>query len=424
MRSHLTSHYLAYCLALIALLVLQANPARAGISLGAPASEADVSVGCLFPLSGRGGLYGKDSAIGIQLALEHLAKQPGPYPSIHITLEDSRSKASRATRLVRDFVRNHNTRFICGVVNSAIAAQVLQVAEQEKVFFIGTDHASSRLTHANVSPYYFRVNNNSRQSMAASAHYIQHHFNNGVNKPSATRPFRIAYIGPDYDYGYQAWQDLQIELKALGFAFEIVTALWPRLYEPDYSHYIQALMEKPADLVVNALWGGDMVAFVQQARKAQLFDHAPFANFDTGGNYEVLATLADDLPTGMILSSRHHNNWPDTAYNRWFVSRFFALSGRYPSYAAEGAYTGILAIAETLKQTGLDASDHAIRSALQSLHLKLPEDPDGFTSWMDPTSHQIQQVIAIGETLPNTDYPPAARMLGNWYLYWPAPQQP
>jgi len=397
------------------LLALLPQISTAEIHIGASEQEADVTVGCLFPLSGRGGQYGRDSAVGIQLAFEHLAKQTQKKPAIRVLIEDSRSKASRATRLVRNFVKIHNARFICGVVNSAIAAQVLRIAAEEKAFFIGTDHASSSLSQP-PSPYYFRVNNNSRQSMQAAARYIHEHYDPGAaGKP----PLRISYIGPDYDYGYQIWQDLRAELEQLKIPYEIVTALWPRLSQPDYSHYIQALMEQPTDLIVNALWGGDLVAFVQQARQARLFQHAEFANFDTGGNYEVLAALGSDLPLGMILSSRHHNNWPDTDYNRWFVNRFHQITGRYPSYAAEGAYAGILAIAQTLKKTGPVADDSTIRQALSTLTMKLPEDPDGFESYMDPTSHQIQQVIAIGKVVINPDYPPATRMLGDWSVYQP-----
>lgn len=397
----------------VALAIL---PVQAEISLGASDTEAQVRVGCLFPLSGRGGLYGRDSAVGIQLALEWLQQQPVDYPQLQIRIADSRSKASRATRLAREFVREHGARFICGVVNSAVAWQVAQIAESERAFFIGTDHASPRLTETDVSPYYFRVNNNSRQSMHAAARYIQDSF-----QLPGKRPLRISYLGPDYDYGYQMWQDLQQALQQADVPFEIVTALWPRLYEPDYTPYIEALKQQPADLIINSLWGGDLVAFIEQANQADLFQHAEFANFDTGGNYEVLAALADDMPARLILSSRHHNNWPRTDYNRWFVQRFHALSGRYPSYAAEGAYAGILAIAESVRIAGVDADDAEIRTALEGLRLKLPEDPPGFTSYMDPDTHQLQQVIAIGRSLPNPGHPPASKLLGEWKIYPPHP---
>lgn len=416
----MTSSPLAMLLPLMALLsALMARPAAAELVLGASEERAAVKVGCLFPLNGRGGLYGKDSAVGIQLAFEWLAQQDADYPPLRVMIEDSRSKSSRATRLVRDFIRQDGVRFICGVVNSDIAWQVAQVAQQEKAFFIGTDHASSRLTSGQVSPYYFRVTNNSQQSMAAAAAYIR-----DTLAPSSRRVLRLSYLGPDYDYGYSMLKNLRLALTAAGVRHQVVTALWPRLYEPDYTPYIQALTEQPTDLIVNSLWGGDLVAFLQQASKTSLLRHAPFANFDTGGNYEVLSALGPDMPAGMILSARHHNNWPDTPYNRWFVRRFHEISGRYPSYAAEGAYAGILAIAEAVRIAGADASDSQLREAFEQLRLKLPEDPPGFTSYMDPATHQLQQVVAIGISKPDSSLPPATHLLGDWHFYLPTPPTP
>lgn len=401
---------------LLLLSWLLLNPVEAEeLALGASKAEAQVNVGCLFPMGGRGGIYGQDSVAGIRLAFEYLEQQRLTYPPIRVLVSDSSSKASKAARQVRNFVREDGVRFICGVVNSAIALQVAEVAEEEKVFFIGTDHASSKLTQGKVRDYYFRVSNNAEQSMQAAAIYIKKKF----YRDTSTSPLKLAYIGPDYDYGYQAWKDLRTMLDAEEVNYQVETVLWPKLYEPDYSAYLRALVDKKVDLVVNALWGGDLVAFIQQANQTTLFEHARFANFDTGGNYEVLSALGKDMPVGLILSSRHHNNWPKTDYNKWFVQRFHALTGRYPSYAAEGAYSGILAISEALRLVGPNADDQDVRDALSSLRLKLPEDPDGFVSFMNPINHQLQQVIAIGETVPDNRFLPARVMLGNWMIYHP-----
>lgn len=397
-----------------ALLILTLPCDATEISLGASKENAQATVGCLFPMSGRSGLYGRDSVAGIQLALEYLAQEP--HPKIRVLIADSSSKVSKAARQVRDFIRSDGARFICGVVNSVIALQVVQITEEEKVFFIGTDHASSRLTDGSPHPYYFRMTNNSKQSMFAAASYIREKF----GQHSHSKPLRLAYIGPDYEYGYQAWKDLRQGLKNEKINYQVSTALWPKLYEPDYSTFLRALLNKEVDLVVNTLWGGDLVAFIQQANQTNLFDHARFANFETGGSYEVLSVLGQDIPPGLILSSRHHNNWPETEHNRWFVERFFELNGRYPSYAAEGAYSGILAISKALQAAGPGASDQQIRHELSTLKLKLPEDPQGFSSFMNPANHQLQQVIAIGETVADHHYPPARMALGNWLIYKPA----
>lgn len=131
-----------------------------------------------------------------------------------------------------------------------------------------------------------------------------------------------------------------------------------------------------------------------------------------------MSALGNDMPPGVILSGHHHNNWPDTPRNREFVGEFYRRSGRYPNFMAESSYSAILAVAEAWRQA--DTTDaEGVRQALEGLKLPLPEDPPGFQSWIDPVSHQIMQVIAIGESLPNEDYPPATRMLGNWKIYMP-----
>ena len=98
----------------------------AEFSVGASEEDAQETVGCLFPMSGRGGLYGRDSVAGIQLAFEHIEVQPYQSPPIRVLFSDTSSKASKAARQVRNFVRQNKVRFICGVVNSSIALQVAQ----------------------------------------------------------------------------------------------------------------------------------------------------------------------------------------------------------------------------------------------------------------------------------------------------------
>lgn len=400
---------------LISLLLVYVTPVSARQELGASKSEADVHVGCLYPMSGINKLYGEDSVVAIQLALEDIDESMPAAPKIRIVVEDTKLKSSRSIRLVRDFVRDEKTTFICGVVSSSIALEIVKIVGKLGVIFIGTDHGSSRLTTGALIENYFRLSNNTRQSMHSGARYIQESFKEIISE----RPIRIAYIGPDYDYGYQSWQDLRTGMKGLNIPYEPVAVLWPSLFEIDYSAHILALKEVKADLIVNTLWGRDFITFLRQGGKTDLFKGSRMANFDTGGNFETFSKAKGEVPLGLIMSARHHLNWPDTKENTAFVKRFYKKAGRYPSYAAEGAYSGVLAIAHALVATKGSTDLAALRHALSSLSLKLPEDPEGFTSFMNPVDHQIQQVIAIGEVIDDNRYPPAKRMLGNWRYYYP-----
>lgn len=389
-----------------------APPAQARVELGASSNTADATIGCLYPLAGRAAIYGRDSIAGMKLALADLAAEHtgGPLPRLRILIEDDRSRASVATRIAEQFIVRDKVRFLCGVVSSGVAQAVSRVAKTRRVIMVGTDHASSRLTSEEFHRYYFRLSNDTWTSMSAGARYLAE-----LQKKTAWR--RLAFIGPDYDYGHVAWRDLAEALSRQGIRYETVSHLWPRLYEPDYTAYIARLKVEQPDVIVTALWGGDFVAFLKHALSAGLLEHSLLANFDTGGNYDVLASLPEPPPRNLVLSARHHNNWPDTPRNRKFVADFHRMEGRYPTYAAEGAYAGIIAIGRALATAGRHVDNEALIRTLEGMHLSLPEDPPGHVSYIDPETHQVIQAQAIGEVVPDSSYSPARAMLGRWTVY-------
>jgi branched-chain amino acid transport system substrate-binding protein len=93
--------------AALAALACASPPALAAatrVELGATAAEADVTVGCMFPMTGRSAIYGRDSVGGIRVALERLAQQRGRVPRVRVLVDDSRSKTAYALRLAEDYV--------------------------------------------------------------------------------------------------------------------------------------------------------------------------------------------------------------------------------------------------------------------------------------------------------------------------------
>ncbi|MFH3478268.1 ABC transporter substrate-binding protein [Xanthobacter variabilis] len=409
MRSALRRLALAGCLLMGASLAAHAER----IELGASPEEADAVVGCIYPMTGRAAIYGEDSVQGIRLALKDIAdgRVTGkPGPRLRVIVDDALSKASYGLRLAENFIDKDHVNFLCGMVSSGVAQAVSDVARRRNIILIGTDHASSRLTIEAEHPHYFRVSNDSWTSNAAGARYLR--------DIRAKEPWqRIAILNPDYEYGHVSRDDLLASMDRLGMKYEVVAELWPKLYEPDYSSYIQALKDLKPDIVVTALWGGDFLAFLKQAQATDLFSQMRVANFDTGANYDVLVQLGAQPPPGLILSARHHNNWPETEENRHFVEGFRSMVGRYPTYAAEGAYTGMVAIAKAVAEVGNATDDTALIKALEGMRLKLPEDPEGYASAIDPLTHQILQAQAVGTPVPNDHFPPAKAMLGNIRAY-------
>jgi branched-chain amino acid transport system substrate-binding protein len=157
------------------------------------------------------------------------------------------------------------------VVSSAVGLALTEVSKQNKKIFIGTDHASTQLTVDKFQPYYFRVSNNTFQSMAAGALYLK--------ELKQTKPWEtVAYIGPDYAYGHDQWDELRYNLDRMGIKYKVVGEYWPKLYAPDYTAFITSIIKDKPDVLVCGLWGGDSVAFIKQATPYGLFTKTLFAH--------------------------------------------------------------------------------------------------------------------------------------------------
>ena len=392
-------------------IFLSALLALVVVPLAISADQKIIKIGAMYPMTGRAGLYGLDSVDAAEMAIEEINSKGGVAGyKLELINTDDKSKPDYAVMVAKRYIDQDKVHFLFGVVSSAVGLALTEVSKQNKKIFIGTDHASTQLTVDKFQPYYFRVSNNTFQSMAAGALYLK--------ELKQTKPWEtVAYIGPDYAYGHDQWDELRYNLDRMGIKYKVVGEYWPKLYAPDYTAYITSIIKDKPDVLVCGLWGGDTVAFIKQATPYGLFSKTLFCSPDAGGNYEVMSATGAELPLGLVLSARHHNNWPETQANKDYVQKFFKRTGRYPTYAAEGAYSGILAIAQAVEKVGNPDDTEALVKALEGMKISLPEDPEGFTSYIDPATHQIVQEQAIGVTVANDQFPPAKRMLGDWKVY-------
>ena len=388
------------------IIFLSALLALVVVPLAISADQKVIKIGAMYPMTGRAGLYGLDSVDAAEMAIEEINSKGGVAGyKLELINTDDKSKPDYAVMVAKRYIDQDKVHFLFGVVSSAVGLALTEVSKQNKKIFIGTDHASTQLTVDKFQPYYFRVSNNTFQSMAAGALYLK--------ELKQTKPWEtVAYIGPDYAYGHDQWDELRYNLDRMGIKYKVVGEYWPKLYAPDYTAFITSIIKDKPDVLVCGLWGGDTVAFIKQATPYGLFTKTLFCSPDAGGNYEVMSATGAELPLGLVLSARHHNNWPETQANKDYVQKFFKRTGRYPTYAAEGAYSGILAIAQAVEKVGNPDDTEALVKALEGMKISLPEDPEGFTSYIDPATHQIVQEQAIGVTVANDQFPPAKRMLG------------
>ncbi|GAK83688.1 ABC transporter substrate-binding protein [Vibrio ponticus] len=347
--------------------------------------------------------------VALEMALEEIHALPGA-PQMRVYVADTMGKQFRSREIATNFV-DQGVDVLCGVVNSNIALEVSLLAKQHQILFLGAGHSSARLTQDERHPWYFHLNNDASQSSDAGARYLR-----DVKPELGWRT--ISYIGPDYEYGHQIWQTMMASLAQHGVDYQIKDEFYSLLGETDYRLYIEALLADPPDVLISGHWTRDLVSFLEQAARAGLLEQTHFVNFDTGGGYFVLSRLGDTLPEGVVLSGRSHLNWPQTARNHSYVAAFFERTKRFPTFIAQDAYT-VMKVLDAAWRQAEPQSLLGLRQALPGLRVSLPEDPQGFQSYIDPKTHKIMQYQAIGKTKHTTGFAPATRMLGDWYTYPP-----
>jgi len=234
------------------------------------AQEKIIKIGALYPMTGRAGLYGLDSVDAAEMAIAEINEKGGVKGyKLELINTDSKAKPDYAVRVAKRYIDEDKVHFLFGVVSSAVGLAVTEVSKQNKKIFIGTDHASTQLTADKKQPYYFRVSNNTFQSMAAGALYLK-------ELQGAKKWETIAYIGPDYAYGHDQWNELKYNLDRFGIKYKVVGEYWPKLFAPDYTAFVTSILKDKPDILVSGLWGGDTVAFIKQASPYGLFEKTLF----------------------------------------------------------------------------------------------------------------------------------------------------
>ena len=206
-----------------------------------------IKIGALYTMTGRGGQYGKDSEVAIKIAVDEVnAKGLPGGAKLEVIITDDKNP-QYAVSVAKRYISDEKVKFLFGIISSAIGLAVTEVSKEQKVIFIGTDHAATDLTANKFQKYYFRSANNTFQSMMAGAMYL---------KDEVKGWKKIAYIGPDYAYGRDQWMELKWGLDKLGVKYQVVGEYWPKLYEPDYTSYVTAIMKAAPDILVSGFWGG------------------------------------------------------------------------------------------------------------------------------------------------------------------------
>lgn len=289
--------------------LLKGAAATAGMAvLGSPAislaQNKPIRIGMQTILSGRVAMLGISSRNAVNLEIEKFNAAGGlGGRKIELIVRDSKGQPQEAARVARELVTSDGCEILWDAEASSGAFAVHEVAKDLGVFVMHTNSETSSLTadpklHV---PTAFRCARQGIHDAIAGGSY-------GAEVAKRMKLKRWMSISPDYAYGRDTTSEYMEYLKHFNKDIEIVGQVWPKLFQADYSENITRLVQGKPQAIYSALWGGDMVSFIDQANIYALFKDKQFFSPNLA-DYAVL-TAVKAVPPNMHSGTRFLRSFP------------------------------------------------------------------------------------------------------------------
>lgn len=348
-----------------------------------------IKVGALFQLVGPSAVYGRHGSQGAKMAEREINERGGVLGRKLEVLVTDEGSAGTVVREARKYILEDKVDFLIGVDGSSVALAVSAEAEKHRKIVFFTHAGAGRLTGRLCQRYAFRLVPNAVMDARAGALMVK-------DKPAQ----RWYGIGEDSDYGRDSWGTFQIAIREVKPDVLFVGESWPKPFTSDYAPIIRQAMQAKPDAVWSTLWGGNLVAFIREARSLGFFRQIKFFVNPGGASLGVLAALGNEMPGGLWLSTPYWFLYPDSVHNRVFVGAYEALYGEYPADVAMSGYSAIYLLKQAIEEVG-SLDPERIAAKLEGMTYR---DPEGLKT-IRREDHQVIEDVIWGRTAKSGKYP-------------------
>lgn len=353
------------------------------ISTGIGWAAEPIRIGFVSIFSGRVAALGETGFKGAQMAADEINSRGGVIGrKIELLKRDSAGKIEEAVRIARDFVVKDKVDFLMDHSSSRESFAVKEVSRDLKVLTVVT---ASETTTATADPkiwtkYSFRSARCGIHDAVSAGLYMAE-----ISKKLGLKKW--GSVSPDYEYGRDSTETAFWALKQFNPEVQIISQTWPKMFAPDYTTNITALLKDKPDAIYSALWGGDLVSFIEQAKMYGLFQQSKFFAINLG-DFTVLQAVKG-LPEGLYSGSRCHMAAPDTETNKKFFEDYKKQYNELPTNWSQECYTGMKLLLEAIKKAGTTDTESVIK-AMEGLTMKVPWGvPEAGTVTMRARDHTV-----------------------------------
>jgi len=357
-----------------------------------------IKIGVPTILSGRVALVGVSSVGGLKTVFEKFNADGGINGrKIELVVRDSKGAPQEAAKVTRDLINNAGCTIIIDAEASSASFAVQEVIREMGVLCIHTNSETSSLTadpklHV---PTAFRTARQGIHDAIAGGEYAAK-----VSKAKGLK--RWMTCSPDYAYGRDNTAQFMEYATYFDPSIKVVEEAWPKLFQPDYTEVVTKVLNANADAMYSALWGGDLVAFIDQANLYGLFDKMQSFMVNLG-DYGVVDQVKQ-FPTGVHSGNRYNRTVPPTAENEAWYQSYLALNRHKPTnWSWENAVAAELVV-EALRETKGDTDGKKLAAAIKGRTIKSVFGSKGTLTMRAEDHTLIDYIIGFGVSLPQEPF--------------------
>lgn len=308
------------------------------------AQDEPVVIGFVIDETGVGAIFAEAQVAGLEIALKHLNERGGILGrEVSYIKQDAQLDASLASTIAEQMILEDGVDFLLAGTSSGTALAISAVAAEQKVVVAFHTSNSVKLTIDNWHPYMMQlVPHTNIEGRAAAAFLAGQGFST------------IATIAPDYAFGRDSWGAFQPRFAEEAPTASIITEQWPPLADRDMNPYLTAIQSNGPEGIYSALWGEQLVTFLQAAEDFGLFDESQFIGLmDT----DVMKAMGADMPEGLLGYARAPFYGVDNEAMDAFVAEYLETYNEYPSDWAITVYDSVMALAAAAEAAGSTEGD-------------------------------------------------------------------
>lgn len=326
----------------------------------------DIRIGVLQTLSGPFAAMGEQHLLGLRVAADEINSRGGiGGRAVELDIRDTGARPDAAVAALRDFAAA-GTNLVVGEVFAHIVEVVEPLLPALGLVNVSPTMTGIEATHGWFNRHFFRCGANGYMQFGGQAVLLSRRV------PGVTRWGGVVgdYLGARM--GYITFTDaLRRAYRAnAGREIEILDPILTPPGTTDFAPFIAAAAAQKLEGFHIGLWGGEALAFIEQARASRLMrGHAAVA--DTTLNVLAGPALRDSGPDQFWSACLW---WPDSYGHRPMAQRFAAAMraatgrGEIDPYAAS-AHTALMSLAAAI-QAGGTAETQAVIAALETIEFE------------------------------------------------------